>query len=136
MDNATQLQTSGIEPTDKRVTIFSHFVDSPIPLSVTQLIILMKDLRVHRSTVFRAVKLLEEKQLIRRIDFSEGESRFEISSLPHHHHAVCRTCGAVESINVCTIDDIQKSIKKRSGFSTVDHTLTLFGVCKKCKELV
>ncbi|MCX6731355.1 MAG: Fur family transcriptional regulator [Candidatus Roizmanbacteria bacterium] len=136
MDNATQLQTSGIEPTDKRVTIFSHFVDSPTPLSATQLIKLMKDKRVHRSTVFRAVKLFEEKQLIKRIDFAEGESRFEIANLPHHHHAVCRTCGGIELIDDCITDRIQKNIKKRLGFSTVDHSLTLFGVCKKCKDLV
>jgi Fe2+ or Zn2+ uptake regulation protein len=136
MDIATQLHNKGIEPTDKRVTIYSLFLNSSTPLSVAKIIVQINDKRVHRSTVFRAVKLFEEKELIRRIDFMEDELRFEIASLPHHHHAVCRTCGEVESIDECTIDDIKKSIRKRSGFSVLDHSLVLFGVCKKCKELI
>lgn len=136
MDNATQLHNMGIEPTDNRIVILSHFMESSTPLSAKQLIVKIKGKQINRATVFRILKLFEEKQIIQRIDFSEGESRFEISSLPHHHHAICRTCGSMERIDECSITDMQKYAKKKLGFSILDHSITLFGVCKKCKALV
>lgn len=136
MDNATQLHIYGIEPTDKREVIYSLFKNSITPLSVSMLLRLLKGERINRATVFRIVKLFEIKQLIKRIDLAEGELRFELASLPHHHHALCRTCGAIESINICITDEEKKQVKKSLGFSILDHSLILFGVCKKCKKLV
>ena len=136
MDIATQLQKKGIEPTDKRILILSLFLDAHEPLSASMLILLTKGLHIHRATVFRTLILLEKKSLIRRVDFNEGECRYELSSLPHHHHAVCRTCGAVELVTSCIIHDVKNLQKKQTGFSTVDHAITLYGMCKKCTNLI
>lgn len=136
MDNAIQLQTYGIEPTDKRELVYSLFKNSTTPLSVSMLLRLLSGAHINRATVFRIVKLFEIKQLIKRIDLVEGELRFEIASLPHHHHAHCRTCGAVEIVDVCITEGAKTRVKRSLGFEVLDHSLILFGVCKKCKELV
>jgi Fur family ferric uptake transcriptional regulator len=136
MDNATQLQDKGIEPTDKRVEIYSLFSNSPTPLSATAVLTCMKIGSVHRATIFRAIKLFEDKGLIKRVDFMEGEYRYELSSLPHHHHAVCKTCGAVEAVETCIVEELKKKLKRQNGFHVIDHSFELFGVCKKCTALV
>jgi Fur family ferric uptake transcriptional regulator len=80
--------------------------------------------------------LLEEKRLLKRVDFMEGEYRYELSSLPHHHHAVCKTCGAVEGVETCIVEELRKKLKKQIGFNVIDHSFELFGVCKKCSDLI
>jgi Fe2+ or Zn2+ uptake regulation protein len=136
MDNATQLQEVGIEPTSNRLLIFSQFINTHKPLSALTILNVIKDRRIHRATVFRCIKLLEEKKLLKRVDFMEGEYRYELSSLPHHHHAVCKTCGAVERVDTCTVEELRKQLKKQIGFQVINHSFELFGVCKKCAELV
>lgn len=136
MDNATQLQTNDIEPTDKRLKIFSLFMSSMEPLSAASLCMLLVGTRIHRATIFRTLALFEKSNIIRRVDFKEGEYRYELGSLPHHHHCICKTCGAIESIDMCTISETKKQIKKRIGFQVIDHAFTLFGICKKCMDLI
>jgi Fur family ferric uptake transcriptional regulator len=106
------------------------------PLSAASLSRLLVGTRIHRATIFRTLALLEKKNIIRRVDFKEGEYRYELGTLPHHHHCICKSCGAIESIDICTISETKKQIKKRIGFQVIDHAFTLFGICKKCIALI
>jgi Fur family ferric uptake transcriptional regulator len=136
MEKATQLHIKGIEPTDNRRLILSYFMSAHEPLSASALLLLLKGKRIHRATVFRILSLFEEKDILSRVDFHEGEYRFELSAIPHHHHTVCKTCGAVERVDWCMVKDAKTQIKKRTGFRIIDHSFTFWGVCKKCTELV
>ena len=69
MDNATQLQIKGIEPTDKRLKILALFMSAEYPLSAVSLSALLVGTRIHRATVFRTLVLFERKKIIRRVDF-------------------------------------------------------------------
>lgn len=138
MDTATQLQNVGIQPTGQRIIIYKMFSHASAPLSVTSILALLHEQNepVHRATVFRTVHLFELKRLLRKVDFFEGELRYELASLPHHHHAVCRTCGKIETIYDCVIHDIQKAVRRRLGFEIVEHSFEIFGICKQCKKLI
>ncbi len=136
MDNATQLHAFGIEPTTNRIQILSLFLDAHFPLSASVLIRMTREKKIHRATIFRTISLFEERKLVKRIDFMEGEFRYELTTLPHHHHLICRACGDIQTMEECPVTNVVKRVKRKTGFQTIDHSCELFGVCKKCSVLV
>ena len=51
----------------------------------------------------------------------------------HHHHLVCRECGFTEEIEQSQIESWVESVATAHGFSDVEHSLELFGVCGSCR---
>src|SRR2546430_8748740 len=51
------------------------------------------------ASVYRALEVLVELRLVKRVDAGDGISRFEPAPVDgdHHHHLVCRDCGKVEA---------------------------------------
>ena len=91
------------------------------------------------ATVYRTLQVLVELELIDRISFDDGFSRFELGKLPgeenrghHHHHAICRCCGRVFPFEEDLLDTLEESLKERLGFVVTDHEVKLFGYCRAC----
>lgn len=105
------------------------------PLDVEHILEMLKkrNIEVDRTTVFRMVNKLVKAGILTRLEFNEGKARYELSSLPHHHHAVCTICGKTEDIEKCDIEEISKNVEKKMEFKTLTHRLELFGVCRECK---
>src|SRR3712207_8857849 len=52
------------------------------------------------TTLFRStLDLLHELGIVRKEDFGEGYSRYELATERVHHHARCRECGVVIEFN-------------------------------------
>src|SRR5829696_657712 len=51
------------------------------------------------STVYRTLDLLHELGVVRKEDFGEGYSRYELATERMHHHARCGECGTVIEFN-------------------------------------
>lgn len=88
------------------------------------------------ATVYRAVRLLEEMQMVTRFDFGDGVARYELlreGDDGHHHHLVCRSCSQVVEIEECHIRDIESRLAAANGFKSVTHRLEFFGVCPGCQ---
>src|SRR5579885_316989 len=56
------------------------------------------------SSVFRAVSQLERQGTLDRIDLGDGRARFELRE-DHHEHIRCETCGRIEEVPGCVLDD-------------------------------
>ena len=56
---------------------------------------------------------------------------FELNEGPHHDHLVCLTCGRVEEFVDAEIEQRQNAIALERGFELQDHSLALYGVCRK-----
>ena len=71
--------------------------------------------------------------IIRRISLGGKEDRFEMTAMPHHHHAVCRNCGDIKHV------DLEQYVKKmesqlaRQQFKVKSHLVEFFGLCKECQ---
>lgn len=90
-------------------------------------------IKVDRTTVFRLVNKLTRAKILTRIEFNERKARYELSSLPHHHHAVCVKCGKVEDIRECNFDQVKKDAENNLSFKIESHRIELFGVCRDCR---
>jgi len=110
------------------------------PLAVVEIIKKLKEKKIliDRVTVFRNINLLVNKGLIDKVEFNEGKYRYEIASLPHHHHLVCTSCGKIKDIKSNSlheeIDRISKTVNETLDFKIEEHKVEFFGKCIKCKN--
>ena len=93
-----------------------------------------------QSSVYRNLAVLEQAGAVRRVVTGEEFGRYELAEdlTEHHHHLVCRSCGAVEDVAVTPSFERQVArtvtdIADRRGFSAVSHQLDLIGTCRNCR---
>jgi Fe2+ or Zn2+ uptake regulation protein len=83
------------------------------------------------SSVFRAVGQLEKQGLLDRIDLGDGRARFEVRE-NHHEHIRCESCGRIEEVPVCVLDDAAAQVQHVTGFTVTSHRVVFGGVCGEC----
>ena len=83
------------------------------------------------ATIYRVLTQFETAGLVTRHHFESGHAVFELERGHHHDHIVCVQCGKVEEFYDQTIEDRQKSVVARMGYEIQDHSLVLYGDCKK-----
>lgn len=89
------------------------------------------------ATVYRTIDLLVDLGVLRRVEFGDGRSRFEINdpSEPHgHHHLICNQCGEVTEFQDDLVHSLEAAILRKTGFRVQEHVLKFYGVCKRCQE--
>jgi Fur family ferric uptake transcriptional regulator len=83
------------------------------------------------ATVYRVLTQFEAAGLVSRHHFENGMAVFELNHGTHHDHIVCLDCGKVEEFIDSGIEDRQNAVAKRQGFEIQDHSLILYGHCRK-----
>ncbi len=89
------------------------------------------------ATVYRTLELLSELEILQKMDFGDGRSRYELnesSSPHHHHHLICITCGKVIEFEDDLLEDLENVISKNSNFTIIDHQVKFYGHCQECRE--
>jgi Fur family ferric uptake transcriptional regulator len=83
------------------------------------------------ATVYRVLTQFEAAGLVTRHHFENGMAVFELNEGAHHDHIVCLDCGRVEEFMDSGIEDRQTSVARRLGFEIRDHSLILYGHCRR-----
>ncbi len=83
------------------------------------------------ATIYRVLTQFEAAGLVTRHHFESGHAVFELERGHHHDHIVCVQCGKVEEFYDQTIEDRQKSVVAKMGYEIQDHSLVIYGDCKK-----
>lgn len=93
-----------------------------------------RDLDIGRATVFRALDLFTELEVLERIDLPTGDHAY-VPCLPqhHHHHIVCEACGKVTEVEELGLGAAIEQIQHRTGWEVETHRLELFGRCPACQ---
>jgi Fur family peroxide stress response transcriptional regulator len=69
--------------------------------------------------------------LIDRIDLGEGHALFELREA-HHEHIRCDSCGRIEEVPVCVLDDATAQVQSLTGYKVLSHTVVFGGLCREC----
>lgn len=89
------------------------------------------------ATVYRTLELLNELEIVDKINFGDGVSRYDLrkeGAAHFHHHLVCIECGTVDEIQDDLLGDVEKIVEKDWNFKIKDHRLTFHGVCHRCQN--
>ncbi|WP_323989179.1 Fur family transcriptional regulator [Nguyenibacter sp. L1] len=84
------------------------------------------DARISVATVYRTVRLLEEKGILERRDFGGGRARYEATEEGDHYHLIDVDTGKVVEFEDTEHAALMKRIADRLGFDLVSHRLELF----------
>lgn len=86
-----------------------------------------QDSRISIATVYRTVRLLEEKGILERRDFGGGRARYDQADRGQHYHLIDVDTGKVIEFADPRHQALAQEIAARLGFELVDHRLELFG---------
>ncbi len=85
------------------------------------------DARISIATVYRTVRLLEEKGILERRDFGGGRARYEPTEHGRHDHLIDIDTGRVVEFTDDAHVAALAAIARDLGFELVSHRLELFG---------
>jgi Fur family ferric uptake transcriptional regulator len=129
------VRKSQLRVTEPRVAILEVLLKHHGPFTVEEIHKrLAKDV-CDLATIYRSLASLEKTGILRRCEFGDGTSRYELSEHKnhHHHHVICKLCKRVEVLDDCELKEIDHFAQKR-GFTEITHSLEFFGVCPKCQK--
>ena len=92
------------------------------------------DGRISIATVYRTVRLLEEKGILARRDFGGGRARYEPTAHGRHYHLIDVETGKVIEFEDAEHEKLMQAIALRLGFDLVSYRLELFGSRKPTKR--
>lgn len=84
------------------------------------------------ATVYRTLQRLAEAGEVDVLRTEDGEAIYRRCSDSHHHHLVCRSCGATVEVEGPAVERWTRAIAAEHGYADVSHTLEIFGTCRSC----
>lgn len=84
------------------------------------------------TTVYRSLQTLAESGEVDCLVADDGENRYRKCGAAHHHHLVCRQCGATVEIAGPAVEKWADTMAAEHGYTAVSHTLEIFGLCQNC----
>lgn len=86
--------------------------------------------RVGLTTVYRHLQVLSERGAVDTIRDESGETLYrQCETTTHHHHLTCRACGYSVEVEGRVVEQWAEKVAAEAGFTAVDHTVELFGLC-------
>ena len=85
------------------------------------------------ATVYRTLATLADAGEVDMLRNEDGEAIWRSCSDTHHHHLVCRTCGATVEVEGPAVERWTSAIATEHGYADISHTLEIFGTCPACR---
>jgi Fur family ferric uptake transcriptional regulator len=84
------------------------------------------------TTVYRTLQQMTATGVVDTLRTDTGEAVYRRCSDDHHHHLVCRACGATVEVSGGQVETWAAEVAREHGFSDVSHTIEIFGRCDTC----
>ncbi len=126
---------SGARPTKQRRAVaeaLASFADFRSAQEIHELLGKRGE-RVGLATVYRTLQRLADSGEVDVLRTEDGEAVYRRCSDTHHHHLVCRDCGATVEVEGPAVERWTRSIAGEHGYADVSHTLEIFGTCPDCR---
>ncbi|AEG31828.1 ferric iron uptake transcriptional regulator [Thiomicrospira cyclica] len=79
------------------------------------------------ATVYRVLTQFEQAGIVRRLNFENNISIFELDTGDNHDHLVCLKSGFVKEFVDPIIEDRIRDIAKENGYNLSNHNLVIYG---------
>ena len=101
--------------------------DVPVSAGELQRLLANMGLSPNKTTIYRELTILKEREQIRELQFGDVAMRYELMPDDHHHHVICKRCDKVRDIS-----ELSLKIPKLRNFTILHHSLEFYGLCKNC----
>ena len=136
MPNTKNLKQAGLKTTQPRLKVLDVLETSQNHHMTAEDVykrLLETEQEIGLATVYRILTQFETAGLVIRHNFEGGRALYELDNGAHHDHMVCVECGKVFEFFDRTIEQRQRNVAAKAGFSMEDHSLSLYGVCNGMK---
>ena len=134
--DAQDLKSAGLKLTLPRLKILEVLEKSPNHhLSAEDIYraLIEQHEEVGVATIYRVLTQFEESGIVNKLNFENNLSVYELSNVDHHDHLVCVKCNEIVEFQDDVIESHQLQIAKQHGFQLTDHSLYLYGLCRRCQ---
>ena len=131
-----ELSHQGYRMTPQRLMIVSAVEKSDNHISAEEIYsqVIAKYPNVNVSTVYRTLELLEQLRLVTKTDLGGGRVVYHPVEKGHHHHLVCRECGAVIDLDESALLPLKENLLREYQFIADLSHLGILGICVNCKQ--
>jgi len=124
------LRSKELKITRQREILLRRIFEWEVHFSAEDLEDRVKGDGISKATIYRTLQLLCECGLIAEVALKDDRRMYEHTyGRDPHDHIVCVRCGRVEEFYDKVIEDRQREIAEKLGFTLSDHALTLYGEC-------
>lgn len=129
------LKDNGLKVTDARMAILQEILNASNAITAEELFIIVNEkIKINLSTIYRNLKILNEKDIIKKVIEINGEVYFQYNSDEHEHHLICVNCKELIPLESCPLHDLEKQLSEETGYEIISHSLEFRGLCPKCKN--
>ncbi|WP_227486796.1 Fur family transcriptional regulator [Nocardioides malaquae] len=128
-------EPSGLRPTRQRTAVAEALTRTGDFRSAQEIhdLVARTGEKVGLATVYRTLAALAEAGVVDVLRTEEGESLYrQCVATHHHHHLVCRDCGATVEIEGPAVETWAAAVAREHGYTAISHELELFGTCPRC----
>ncbi|OIQ53505.1 zinc uptake regulation protein [Moorella thermoacetica] len=89
---------------------------------------------INFSTIYRNLDTMLARGLLCRISRETGGDLYEVRwEEGHHHHVICKGCGASIPVKFCPLEAMAAELAGKS-FLPTEHSFEVYGLCDRCQE--
>lgn len=124
-----------LKSTKHRITILEILKENKLPLSAEDIYIKLKqnDISISLSTVYRVLETLHKKDIVAKVNIpDDSKAAYELYNNEHHHHLLCVKCRKILAVEGCPLEEYEKFLENRFGFTVKGHNLEVYGYCNSC----
>jgi Fur family ferric uptake transcriptional regulator len=127
------LRAAGLRVTRPRVAALAAVRDHPHADTYSIVHLVRAELgAVSQQAVYDVLQALTDAGLLRRIQPLGSVARYESRVGDNHHHAVCRSCGAIADVDCAVGDAPCLTASQDHGFVIDEAEVIYWGVCPEC----
>jgi Fur family transcriptional regulator, stress-responsive regulator len=129
------LREAGLRVTRPRVAVLDAVRQHPHADTESILAAVRAGLgEVSHQAIYDVLRALTMAGLIRRIQPSGANARYEARVGDNHHHVVCRWCGAIADVDCATGEAPCLTASNDHGFRIDEAEVIYWGLCPDCSK--
>ncbi|MEM7261691.1 MAG: Fur family transcriptional regulator [Planctomycetota bacterium] len=133
-DPASRLRDHGLQVTAQRLAVLGAVTRRPHSTTDDVIASVRAEIgTVSRQAVYDALKVLTEKELIRRVQPAGSSALYDPRVGDNHHHLVCRSCGKTVDVDCAVGDTPCLAAADDCGFEIDEAEVIYWGWCAACR---
>ena len=134
-DPAALLRTHGLSVTAQRLAVLRAVCKLPhSPADAIESEVRAELGTVSKQAIYDVLGALTDKGILRRVQPAGSPALYDPRVGDTHHHAICRTCGAVVDIDCAVGEAPCLTAAAGSGFEIDEAEVVYWGTCPTCRK--